>query len=51
MDILQIKKKGPLMNTLEQFHIYNLWKENLHINDIYTDIYNPIFSVIIDHYK
>jgi hypothetical protein len=48
MDILHIEKKGPLMNTLEQFHIYNLWKENLHINDIYTGIHNSIFNVIID---
>jgi hypothetical protein len=40
MDILHIEKKGPLMNTLEQFHIYNLWKEK-----------NVICSVIINHYK
>jgi hypothetical protein len=51
MDILHIEKKGPLMNTLEQFHIYSLWKENLQLNDIYTDIHNPIFNVIINHYK
>jgi hypothetical protein len=50
MDILHIEKKGPLMN-IEQFHIYSLWKENLQINDIYTDIHNPIFNVITDHYK
>jgi hypothetical protein len=50
-DILHIERKGPLMNTLEQFHTYSLWKENLQINDIYTDIHNPIFNVIIDHYK
>jgi hypothetical protein len=53
MDILHFEKKGPLMNTLEQFHIYsyNLWKENLHLNDIYTDIHNPILNTIINHYK
>jgi hypothetical protein len=50
-DILYIEKKGPLMKTLEQFHIYSLWKENLQPNDIYTDIHNPIFNVIINHYK
>jgi hypothetical protein len=27
------------------------WKENLQINDIYTDIHSPIFNVIKDHYK
>jgi hypothetical protein len=36
---------------LEQFHIFSLWKENLHLNDIYTDIHNPIFNTIINHYK
>jgi replicative DNA helicase len=51
MDILHFEKKGPLINTLEQFHIYSLWKENLHLNDIYTDIHNPIFNTIINHYK
>jgi hypothetical protein len=48
MDILHFEKKGPLMNTLEQ---YSLWKENLQLNDIYTDIHNPIFNAIINHYK
>jgi hypothetical protein len=51
MDILHIEKKEPLINTLEQIHIYSLWKENLQLNDIYTDIHNPIFNVIINHYK
>jgi hypothetical protein len=51
MDILHFEEKRPLMNTLEQFHIYSLWKENLHIYDIYTDIHNPIFNTIINHYK
>jgi hypothetical protein len=51
MDILHFERKGPLINTLEQFHIYSLWKENLHFNDIYTDIHNPIFNTIINHYK
>jgi hypothetical protein len=51
MDILHFEKKGPLMNTLEQFHIYSLQKENLHLNDIYTDIHIPVFNTIINHYK
>jgi hypothetical protein len=39
------------MNTFEQFHIYSLWKDNLHHNDVYTDIHNPIFNTIINQYK
>jgi hypothetical protein len=50
MDILHIKKKGPLMNTLESFHIYGLSKENLQMNDTYADIHNPILNLIKDYY-
>jgi hypothetical protein len=46
MDILHIERKDPMMNTWERYHIYNLCKENLHI-----DTHNPIFNVIRDHYK
>jgi hypothetical protein len=39
------------MNTLEQFHIYKLSKNNLQLNDTYTDMHNPIFKLITTHYK
>jgi hypothetical protein len=51
MDILHIERKGPLMNTLELFHIYNLRKENLQMNDTYADTHNPIFNLIKEHYN
>jgi hypothetical protein len=35
-------KKGPHMNSLERFYIYRLSRNNLHLNDTYADIYNPI---------
>jgi hypothetical protein len=47
MDILHIERKGPMMNTWERHHIYNLYNDNLHINDTH----NPIFNVIRDHYE
>jgi hypothetical protein len=50
MDILHIERKGPLMNTLERFHIYSLSKENLQMHDTYTDMHNPIFNLIKEHY-
>jgi hypothetical protein len=37
LNILHCEKKGPLMNTLEQFHIHRLAKDNLQLNDTYTD--------------
>jgi hypothetical protein len=49
MDTLHIEKKGPLMNTLERFHIYDLSKQNLHMNDTYTN--SPIFNLINDYYS
>jgi hypothetical protein len=51
LDILHIERKGPLMNTLEWFHIYKLSKENMHMNDTYADTYNPIFNLITNYYK
>jgi hypothetical protein len=51
LNILHFEKKGPLINTLKQFHIHKLSKDNLQLNDTYTDTYNPIFNLIITHYK
>jgi hypothetical protein len=49
LHILHCEKKGPLMNTSEQFHIHRLTKDNLQLNDTYTDTYNPIFDLITTH--
>jgi hypothetical protein len=51
LDILHFEKKGSLMNTLEQFHIYKLSREGIHLKYTYTDTYNPIFNLITKHYK
>jgi hypothetical protein len=42
---------GPLKNTWEQFHIHRLTKNNIQLNDAYTDRHNPIFDLIITHYS
>jgi hypothetical protein len=47
MDILQIAKKGKYINKLEKFYIYKTTKQNLQLNDTYTDIHNPIFDTLI----
>jgi hypothetical protein len=51
LNILHSEKKGPLINTLEQFHIHRLIKDGLQLNDTYTDTNNPIFDLIATHYK
>jgi hypothetical protein len=51
MDILHIEKKGRLMNAWEKFYIHKLSKNNLKLNDTYTDINNPIFDLIDNHHN
>ena len=47
MEVLHIKKKGKMMNTLERFHIYNETKLDNQINDNSTVKQNIIFGTII----
>jgi hypothetical protein len=51
LNILHHENKGPLMNTWEQLHIHRLTKDNIQLNDAYTDTNNPIFDLIITHYN
>jgi hypothetical protein len=46
LEILEKHNKGPLLNTLEKFHIFKTKKENKLLNDIQFDINNPIYEVI-----
>jgi hypothetical protein len=39
------------MNALERFQIYKLSQGNMHMNDTYADIHNPIFNLITKYYK
>jgi hypothetical protein len=40
-----IKKKGQSLNTPEWFHIYNLSKQGLQMNDNFTHTHNPISDI------
>jgi hypothetical protein len=51
MKILHIEKKGQTLDTYERFHIYKISKENLQLNDNYTEICNPIYNTIISTYQ
>lgn len=48
VEVLHIEKGGQRLNTLETFHIYNLRKQALQMNDTFTDSHNPIFDLIIE---
>jgi hypothetical protein len=47
MTIMSIQKKGPMMNTIEQYHIYELTKTGNHLNEQFTEKPNPIFETVI----
>jgi hypothetical protein len=39
-------KKGRYMNTMEKFHIHKITKQGLQLNNIHTDLNNPIFDSV-----
>jgi hypothetical protein len=46
MKILKTERKGKHLNTLEKYHIYNMSKDGLQMNDTYIDTHNPVFEMI-----
>jgi hypothetical protein len=46
MEVLNIARKGRKLNTLERYHIYDLSKKALQMNDTFTDLHNPIFDIL-----
>ena len=47
MEVLRIKKKGNMMNTLESLHIYNVTRLDNQINCEGTAKQNVIFDTVI----
>jgi hypothetical protein len=47
LNVLNIQKKGAFLNTLEKFHIYKTQKTDNLLNEDSTDIYNPIFELLL----
>jgi hypothetical protein len=45
MDVVEKQHKGPYLNTVEKFHIYNKVKGNLVLNDNLCELSSPIFEV------
>jgi kynureninase len=44
--ILYICKKSRILDTYERFHIYEVRKQNIQLNDYFTEIFNPIYDVV-----
>jgi hypothetical protein len=47
LNILNVQKKGAFLNTLEKFQIYKKQKTDSLLNENSTDIYNPIFELLL----
>jgi hypothetical protein len=50
MDVLRTGRKGRHLISLEKLHIYKSSRDNLHMNDIYIDTYDPIFQTLHELY-
>jgi hypothetical protein len=46
MEIIKTGRKGRYLNTFERYYIYEIGKDNLHMNDTNIDIHNPIFKAL-----
>ena len=49
MDVLQVLKKGAMMNTLERYHIYRVTSLGNQINDKRTATCNILFDTLLQH--
>ena len=47
MEIIQVQKKGPHLNTIERFHIHKEFTENNHLSDPQTILPNAIFDTLL----
>jgi hypothetical protein len=47
MKILHIEKKGQMLDSYERFHIYEISKQNIQLNNNYAETYNSIYDTII----
>jgi hypothetical protein len=46
MEIIRIGRKGKYFNTWEKYHIYEVSRDNLHMNDTHIDPHYPIFEAL-----
>jgi hypothetical protein len=49
LTIMQCERKGRRLNSLEQFYIHRLVKEETQLNDTHKNTHNPIFDLIHEH--
>jgi hypothetical protein len=50
MEIIRTWWKGKYLNTLERYHIYEISRDNLHMNGTHIDTHNPILEELHEIY-
>lgn len=51
MDIIKTGKKGRHLNTLENYHIYKIRRNNLYMNNTHIEAHNPVFRTVQEFYQ
>jgi hypothetical protein len=51
MQILQVQRKSPHLNTAEKFYIHKEAAKNNHLNDEHTVTNNRIFDTILQEFR
>jgi len=51
MAVLHATRRGPVLNTLERFYIYQVTQNNTQLNDKSTVTPNPIFDAVLHYSK
>jgi hypothetical protein len=46
MDVIRIVRKSRHLNTLERYHIYKMYANNLHMNEVHIEAHNLIFHTV-----
>jgi hypothetical protein len=48
MDIIRIVRKSRHLNKVERYHIYKVYKNNLHMNDVHIEAHNQMFQIVYE---
>jgi hypothetical protein len=41
MKVVKMRKREKYLNTIQKYHVYELGKSGLHMNDAFCDVYSP----------
>jgi hypothetical protein len=47
MKIPHVEKKGQMLNTYEGFHVYEISKQNIKLNEKFAEVHNPLYDLIM----